>query len=409
MRKISLLALLIAALLAFGACGKNEETSKEESKVLNVWGMGDEVKELSKMTNKFTEETGIEVKIQAIPWGNAHDKLLTAVASKSGPDVLQMGTTWMPEFQEAGALTDMTEYIEKYDTLKLENFYQGSVETTQFGGKTYGIPWAAETRVLFYRTDVLASVGYDEAPKTWEEFQDVAKKLAERGEDKYGMLVDTKEQSLGFMFARQNGSELFVDGKPVFNQTEFVEAITFLSEFTENGYSPKEDPGLDISQTFSGDAMIPMFISGPWMVKSVQDLVPDAEGKWRIATLPAQENNLSSMGGSNLTIFEYSEMKEEAAQFIEFMAREESQLEWMKLTSALPTVISAWESEDLKGDPIYEVFNEQLKNAEPMPLMPEFEEIAQNYLRHFEQINIGGKDVQEEMDTLTATTEKLLN
>lgn len=397
--------LALTSLGVLSACG----SSSNDSEVLNIWGMGDEVKQLSKMTDKFTEETGIEVNIQAIPWSNAHDKLLTAVASKSGPDVLQMGTTWMPEFQEAGALTDMSEYISEYESLNPENFYHGSVETTQFEGTSYGIPWAAETRVLFYRTDILENVGFSEAPKTWEELEEASKKLSERGDNMYGISIDTKEQTLGFMFARQNGSSLIEGSDPQFNQPAFVEAVNYLNNFVQSGYAPKEDLGLDVSQTFSGDAMVPMFISGPWMAKAVKDTVPDVEGKWAIAPLPAKENNLSSMGGSNLTIFEFSEKKDDAAKFIEFMSRPETQLEWMSLTDALPTSLEAWENPELKNDPIFSVFNEQLNSSEPMPLIPEFEEIAQNYLKHFEQIYLGDKDIQAEMDLFNEETINVLN
>ncbi|MGO5435812.1 sugar ABC transporter substrate-binding protein [Enterococcus cecorum] len=411
LKKMILLgATTLLSVGALSACGQSNSTSsKSDNEVLNIWGMGEEVKSLSKMTDDFTKETGIKVKIQSIPWSNAHDKLLTAIASKKGPDVLQMGTTWMPEFQKAGALTDMSKYINKYENLKPDNFFKGSVETTVFDGKSYGIPWTAETRVLFYRTDVLKNVGYDEAPKTWDELEDAAKKLSDRGKDKYGINIDSKEQTLAFMFARQNGSPLFEDGKPLFNTPRFVEAVSYLNDFIQKGYSPKEDLGMDVSQTFSGDAMVPMFISGPWMAKAVKDTVPDAKGKWAIATLPKKENNLSSMGGSNLTIFKYSKQKDNAAKFIEFMSRPENQMKWLELTDALPTVMKTWENEKLKNDSLYKVFYEQLQNSEPMPLIPEFEELAQSYLKHFEQIYLGGKDVQSEMDDYQKESEKLLN
>ena len=411
LKKLILLgATTLLSVGALSACGQSNSTSsKSDNEVLNIWGMGEEVKSLSKMTDDFTKETGIKVKIQSIPWSNAHDKLLTAIASKKGPDVLQMGTTWMPEFQKAGALTDMSKYINKYENLKPDNFLKGSVETTVFDGKSYGIPWTAETRVLFYRTDVLKNVGYDEAPKTWDELEDAATKLSDRGKDKYGINIDSKEQTLAFMFARQNGSPLFEDGKPLFNTPRFVEAVSYLNDFIQKGYSPKEDLGMDVSQTFSGDAMVPMFISGPWMAKAVKDTVPDAKGKWAIATLPKKENNLSSMGGSNLTIFKYSKQKDNAAKFIEFMSRPENQMKWLELTDALPTVMKTWENEKLKNDSLYKVFYEQLQNSEPMPLIPEFEELAQSYLKHFEQIYLGGKDVQSEMDDYQKESEKLLN
>ncbi|MBF2358889.1 extracellular solute-binding protein, partial [Listeria welshimeri] len=105
-KMFALLAVLLSLSLVLMACGSKDDANSSDSKVLNVWAMGDEAKSLKELALKFTKETGIEVKVQVIPWANAHDKLLTAVASKSGPDVVQMGTTWMPEFVEAGALLD---------------------------------------------------------------------------------------------------------------------------------------------------------------------------------------------------------------------------------------------------------------------------------------------------------------
>lgn len=150
------LALVLSLSLVLMACGgSKDDANSGDSKVLNVWAMGDEAKSLKELAQKFTKDTGIEVKVQVIPWANAHDKLLTAVASKSGPDVVQMGTTWMPEFVEAGALLDITKDVEKSKNMNSDLFFPGSVKTTQFDGKTYGVPWYAETRVLFYRTDLL--------------------------------------------------------------------------------------------------------------------------------------------------------------------------------------------------------------------------------------------------------------
>jgi len=213
------------------------------------------------------------------------------------------------------------------------------------------------------------------------------------------------------MFARQNGSALLSDeGKPQFNEKAFTEAVAYLNDFIQKGYAPKQELGMDVSQTFSGDAIIPMFISGPWMVKAVNDTVQGIEGKWATAVLPSgSDNNLSSLGGSNLTIFEHSSKKDEAAQFIDFMMKKENQLKWLELTNAMPTVKGAWEDDRLAADPLYEVFGQQMEASRSMPLIPQFEEIAQNYLKHFEQIYLGEKDVKKEMDTFNRETEELLN
>jgi multiple sugar transport system substrate-binding protein len=390
----------------------SDGTASKESKVtLNVWGMGDEAKSLPAMEKKFEElNPSIDVKIQAIPWATAHDKLLTAVASKKGPDVVQMGTTWIPEFGAAGALMDLTSSIDTYPELKADNFFTGSLETTKYDNKIVGIPWYIDTRVLYYRTDLLASVGYNEAPKTWEELSDAAQKLAKRGSGKYGINLDPKEQTLSFMFARQNGSKLLDEqGKPLFNQPEFVEAINYLNSFYQNGSAPKEDLGLDPVQAFKGDAIIPMFISGPWMVKPIKAQAPELEGKWATAVLPAKENNISNLGGSNWSVFQYTKQQDAALKFIAFMSKPDMQIEWAKLADAMPAAKAAWEDPFLTGNDKLSVFGEQMNNAAPMPLIKSWEEISQSYLSTFEKIFRGGADVQKSLDEFNKKAEEALS
>ncbi|WP_274648476.1 sugar ABC transporter substrate-binding protein [Paenibacillus humicola] len=393
------------------AAGGGNANGGGKKVTLNVWGMGDEAKSLPAMAKKFEEQNpNIDVKIQAIPWSSAHDKLLTAVASKKGPDVLQMGTTWMPEFGAAGALMDLTPYIDQYPDLKDDNFFPGSLETTKLDGKILGVPWYIDTRVLYYRTDLLASVGYKEAPKTWDELSDAAQKLAKRGKGKYGISIDAKEQTLSFMFARQNGAKLLDDqGKPQFNDPKFVEAVKYLNSFYQNGSAPKEDLGLDPVQAFKGDAIIPMFISGPWMVKPITEQAPELNGKWATAVLPKKENNISNLGGSNWSVFQYTEQKDAALKFIDFMSKPDMQIEWMKLADAMPAAKAAWDDPALKSNPYLSVFGQQMNDAEPMPLIKQWEEIAQSYLSTFEKIYRGGEDVQKALDDFNKKAEETLS
>ncbi|WP_246861126.1 sugar ABC transporter substrate-binding protein [Bacillus sp. REN3] len=399
--------LAVSGALA-GCSSDSDSAGKEGSKTITVWGMGEEAKTLPKIADQFEKDNpDIKVKVQAIPWDQAHDKLLTAVASKKGPDVVQMGTTWIPEFASANALLDLQKYTDKYPELAPDNFYEGSVETTKYDDKVVGVPWYVDTRVLYYRTDILEEAGYKEAPKTWEELSDAAKKLADRGDDKYGISIDTNEQSLAFMLARQNGSELIEGDKALFNEPEFVEAVEYLNGFFKNGSAPV-DLGLDIIQAFKGDGILPMFISGPWMVKLINDQAPELEGKWATAVLPAKETNTSTLGGSDLSVFQYSKNKEEALKFLAFMSKPETQIKWLEMTNTLPANKEAWNDKQLQENEYYKVFGEQLKNAQPMPVIKPFEKIAQTFLSNFEKIYRGGADVQKEMDDFDKKAEEIL-
>ena len=417
MRK-TVATVLASTLLVMGiltGCGsKSADTGNSSDKVttISVWGMGEEAKSIPKIAELFVAENpNIKVDVQTLPWDTAHDKLLTAVASKKGPDVVQMGTTWIPEFANAKALMDLTPYLDEYPGLKQENFYPGSVETGTFEDSYVGIPWYIDTRVLYYRTDLLNEVGYDQAPKTWEEMIDASKKLTARGEGKYGFSLDVKEQSLSFMLARQNGSTLFdADGKPLFNQPEFVDTVKYMQQFFTDKSTPM-DLGIDAVQGFRGDGITPMFISGPWMVQMINDQAPELEGKWATAVLPAgKENNFSSLGGANLSIFEFTKNQEASLKFVEFMAKPETQLKWMELTKSLPSSQEAWNDPVLQDDANYKVFGEQLATAVPMPSTKTFEETAQSFLSSFEKVyRTPGIDIQKEMDTFNKKAESIIN
>lgn len=405
---LSSIALVSIGLLVGCSSGK-EDSKKDSAEKVTFWYMGDGSKEIQPIIDDFEKESGVKVDLQSIPWSASHDKLLTAVASGDGPDVVQMGTTWMAEFVDAGALKDISSYIDSEDTLKSDNFFDGSVTTTKFDDKYYAVPWYTETRALYYRTDLLKEVGYDKAPATWEELQDAATKLAARGKDMYGFGADLAEPTSAFMFARQNGSELFdKSGKPLFDKKPFVEAVDYLDSFIQNGSAPKADLGLDVSQTFGSTGIVPMFISGPWMITAITKDAPDIEGKWATAVLPKKENNMSSTGGANLAMFESSKNEKNGMKLIEFLARPENQLTFFKNSNSLPTSHKAWEDPILAEDEKIAVFGEQLKNSEPMPMMKEWEEISQAYLKVWEQIYANGADTQKEMTEFNKQTETIL-
>ncbi|MBI0579840.1 sugar ABC transporter substrate-binding protein [Neobacillus cucumis] len=403
-------SLVVSGALAGCSSSDSSSSSKNGQTTITVWGMGEEAKSLPKIAKEFEKENPkIDVQVQALPWDKAHDKLLTAVASKQGPDVVQMGTTWIPEFASAGSLMDLSSAADKYPELAADNFFDGSVQTTKYDNKVVGVPWYIDTRVLYYRTDLLKKVGYDHAPKTWEELSDAAQKLKARGGNNYGISIDANEQSLSFMFARQNGSKLIEGNKPLFNQKEFVDAVKYMDSFFKNGSAPKNDLGLDAVAAFKGDGIVPMFISGPWMVKIINDQAPELKGKWATAVLPAKKNNISALGGSNLSVFQYTKHKDAALKFVAYMSKPETQLEWLKLVNAMPANKKAWEDPALQNDPNLKVFGEQMKNSQPMPVIPQFENIAQTFLKSNEQIFRGGADVQKTMDDFNQKAAQILS
>ncbi|MDK2864874.1 MAG: multiple sugar transport system substrate-binding protein [Thermotogota bacterium] len=398
MRKITLVFLLIITLSGFSFA----------ERVLQIWAMGEEAKNLNVMVEKFMRENpGVKVEVQAIPWSAAYDKLLTGIAGMQLPDLAQMGTTWMAPFGAMGVFEELSDYI-KNSFVNKDLFFEGSWQTVEMNGGIYGIPWYVDVRVMFYRTDILKDVGYDHAPQTWEELYDAAKKLAARGENMYALsLLYTGVFGNEFMpFAWQAGGKIFDEkGKVRVTDPEFVEAIEYYARFFWEELAPIG--GGNLFQDFASGA-VPIFFSGPWMVSMIDQQTPEIKGKWSVALMPKKQTRTSFVGGCNWVIFNTSKNKDLAWKFIEFMTKPENQLEWYKTVSSLPAVKSVWEYPELSNNPVMKVFGEQLKDAKSPPNIPEWEEIANAISRRVEEVIYKRKTPQKAAEDLEKDIEKIV-
>lgn len=405
---------LIVIVAGGGFIALNEAAEKDTSSTTNAvtfWYGGDGNDAIKPIINDFTKETGIKVKIQSIPWSQYNDKLLTAAASKSGPDLIDMGTTSVPNYVSSNSLLDITNEVKKDTNLQPNNFFKGNVQTTKISGRYYGVPWYTETRVLFYRKDLLQKIGYNEPPKTWNELYTVAKKLSERrGKDTYGFNIDPAESTYGFMLARQNGSTLLNDKRETeFNQRPMVDAMTYLQKYVQNGVAPKNDLKLSIGESFGGNAPLPMFISGPWMVKSIQDDAGLKDNQWGVAELPkGRVNNMSVTGGGDLAIFKYTKHRAKSLKLLKYLSKRENQIKYYKNSDSLPARKDAWTDRSLQGEKV-QTIKKQLKSSKPMPLIKQWDEIGQNYVKAWEKISVENANPQKTLDTLNRQANKSIN
>src|SRR5438093_2859273 len=95
------LLVLIATLWFVTGCS----SSSSNETVLRFWAMGREGEVVTELLPEFERtHPGIRVEVQQLPWSAAHEKLLTAFAGASTPDLCQLGNTWIPEFAAIDAL-----------------------------------------------------------------------------------------------------------------------------------------------------------------------------------------------------------------------------------------------------------------------------------------------------------------
>src|SRR3982751_3513205 len=313
---LSRLALGIAAVCVGLGCSS---ASAGNNTTLRIWAMGREGEVLSQLMPAFEKEhPGIHVEVQQIPWTAAHEKLLTAYVGEATPDIAMLGNTWVPEFVALNSLAPLDSFAASSGSIRRDDFFPGIWKTNVVNGKTYGIPWYVDTRLIFYRTDLLAKAGYREFPKTWAEWTTAMKKMkSQMSARQFPLLMPTNEWAQPVIFALNEGSPILRDGGRygAFEQPQFRRAFDFyLSLYSQGFASPVSSSQVsNLFQEFER-GNIAMYISGPWYIgEFTKRLGPATRDKWSTAPMPGINGPGASMaGGSSLSLFTGSAHKKEA-------------------------------------------------------------------------------------------------
>ena len=405
----------LALLLALStACGRADGAAEVE---IRFWAMGAEGEQVAKLVPQFERENpGIRVRVQQIPWTAAHEKLLTAHVGRSTPDVAQLGNTWIPEFEALGALRALGALISQSSVIRKESFFPGIWATNVVDDTVYGIPWYVDTRVLFYRKDLLAQAGWTEMPTTWADWRRAMEDIKRTvGKDRWAIFLPTNEWAQPAIFGMQAGSPLLKDGGRwgAFSDPDFLRAFEFYLSLYRDGLAPVYG-NTDVANLFQEfeRGLFVFYITGPWNIGEFGRRLPaELQDDWATAPLPGPtgaESGLSTAGGSSLVVFRESEHPEEAWKFIEYLSRPEVQVRFYQLTGDLPPRLEAWDDTVLSRNDKARAFREQLERVQPVPLVPEIELIMAKLIEYAEQSIRGGVPPAEAMRRLDAEVNNIL-
>lgn len=405
--------LFLLILFAQSCTSKNEDIAE-----IKFWAMGAEGEHVQKLLPAFERQhPDVNVSVQMIPWTAAQEKLITAFASDNLPDLFQLGNTWIPQFVALGALENLDPYIMKSKRIDKENYFEGIWKTNIIEDAVYGIPWYIDTRVLFYRSDILRKVGFTHPPETWNELYTISKLIREQNPDreKYAIFLPTNEWAPFVIFGLQAGSSLLTDNNCYgnFSGEKFKKAFEFLIRFHKEGLSP-----LGVSQVSNvyqafAEGYFVMYISGPWNIREFKYWMRgDLADKWMTAPLPAPDKSsegVSLAGGSSLVIAAQSRQKEAAWKLIEYLSEKETQLRFYQLVDDLPAVKATWQDSVLSDDPYIQAFFIQFQHVVATPKIPEWEQIAFAKIQQYAEIAARGvMTVEQALEALDADVDRIL-
>lgn len=391
-----------------GTATTTEPAKEKENVTLDMWIMPNSPqpdKDLLGVLKPFLDENkNINLKVTVLDWGSAWTKITTAATSGQGPDILQLGTTWVPAIAAMDALAPITDKVS--DIGGESAFFPATWNTTHIAGDDtiYGAPWFVDARAVYYRTDVFEKAGINptEAFKTWDSFKAALKQVN-------GMSVDGKKiAALGipgkndwnvphniFPWVWAGGGNILSDDNKsgAFNSDAALDGVMFYTGLAADGLVPKgalEQNSAQIESNYSnGDYAV--MIDGPWVLKGYKtpkdkggtaDAV--AANKSAVLPLPAGPSGaFTFFGGSNLTVFKNSKHADEAWQVIKYLSTGDAQLAYSQVSGQLPAVKSVMQSDAITSDPNMAQFVKAAENSRSYPSIPQWGPIETVLVKHF--------------------------
>jgi multiple sugar transport system substrate-binding protein len=176
-----------------GSAGSEQvgEPGRFEGVELVLAGAAGQIEYVSKWTDRWAEETGATVKINAIPFTDIDDRVQTATGTDTFlADVYNIGMGMAGQLMAQDRVLEIPADLQ--DRLSLDtlpSLYR-DVQLS-WSGTLYAAPWDCDIMQMFYRSDVIdndpelaqqfeAKYGYALGePQTWEQYGDIAEFFTE--------------------------------------------------------------------------------------------------------------------------------------------------------------------------------------------------------------------------------------
>jgi len=298
----------------------------------------------------------IHIVYQYFPYDVFINKLQTAYASSTEPDIQQMFGTWVTDYAKKGLLAEVP--IEKAALEK--DFFPAAIGAYIWEGKAYGMPheYNLDNGAMLVNVKMFKDAGLT-YPKTWDEIIETGKKLTIWDGDtiKQSGFAFTNGDSITFLFLSfilQQGATFWdKDGVHVnFNTPEAQKAWAFETglETQQKLTQQKAYPGIGSFEVFfQGKAAIAH--QGPWVIGAAKESYPDYKYPADFDYVPVpsfvagQPARFAAESGWGEVVSKRSEHKDAAFKFMQFMAMPENAREWNITTFTVPSL------QALKDDP----------------------------------------------------------
>lgn len=291
-----------------------------------------------------TENPGVKVRWVDVPWSAMESKILTAVAAKTAPDVVNLNPDFASTLASRNAWLELDPYINQSDRdLYLPKIWQANT----LNGKTFGIPWYLTTRVTIYNTQLLEQAGVTQPPTTFAELAQVAQQVR-NATGKYAFFTTVVPEDSAEILESlvQMGVQLVDEnGQAAFNTPQGKAAFQYWVDLYKNQLLPREvlTQGHRRAIELYQAGEIAILSSGPEFLNAIATNAPaiaDVSAAGPQITGDTQKRNVAVM---NLAIPRDTDQPENALKFALFVTNPDNQLAFAQAANVLPSTINAIE------------------------------------------------------------------
>ncbi|MFZ6029428.1 MAG: extracellular solute-binding protein [Chloroflexota bacterium] len=326
------------------------------------------------LLDEFEATSRIKVQRRTMQWATAWSELLVTALYGSGPDVSQIGSTWLGSLCSMNALRPFTP-AELHRLHAPAAFLPHLWRTTGIPGdkNVYAIPFTADTRILLYRRDLLAKAGIDEdtAFQTNEHLYETLARLQASGVEVPWAVstLDEVHHNIAPWVWQAGGDYHTPDGlKLSLADERTIEGI--YQFYRLHRFIPPQARGLSITEADalfrSGNAAVvytvPNTINTLHHYETKKSLIENV-GAARVPGTPF-------VGGSHLVIWKHSMAECEAMEAIHHLTSAQYQKLQQPQLGDLTVRCDLLAEEPYRSDPLYKVSAESLRAGRPIQSVP---------------------------------------
>ena len=312
-----------------------------------------------------------KVNYTPLPADSYMNKYITAVATGTGPDVLDLRDTDMATMIGLGCLEEMTDYIASFE--ESSYYVEAALDVAKshaYDGKLYCLPLYWTTNICWANTQLMGEKGV-EIPHTIADLLADCEKYADPANNSFFFSLrggsGSTENLFDFIFSYAGVDHLFEeDGTCVLSNPKFAEAFDKYASIYWNGWTSPDalTNGFTemVAEFGSGTAMFIMHNSS----SLGQHKANLGDGNFTNVKPLAGEDGMivtKALSYVGMAMLNASQKKEAAAKFIEFATNHESLEEICASEGRIPANSLVHESEWYKSDPINAVYTEMTEDA----------------------------------------------